>query len=242
MTQIVFDRLRDTGIASDAVLASSQLVVAPADHHMVSGNRFDPGERIGLLMEGVRHALAEGFEGLRFAGDASCVADVRAGTELLTRYEYDVSPAFDQPLTMLCLFDSARFSATEIGALEDAHDIRIDLQPPTGRLETVTSTVQPRRCRIIGEIDGCNLAQLVEVVNRLAAHDDDIHLDLSELRFIDAAATGWLCRYARNLPSGRRLLLSAVSATTNQMIRILGAHQTPNLVIDGVVDNVRRHA
>jgi len=76
--------------------------------------------------------------------------------------------------------------------------------------ETDTASVRIRPMgglRVVGEVDVAVHQKWSDMLTLLAGEGGDIHLDMSELTFIDGRATAELVELARTLPAGRTITL-----------------------------------
>ncbi|MEU9981836.1 STAS domain-containing protein [Streptomyces sp. NPDC050856] len=71
----------------------------------------------------------------------------------------------------------------------------------------VDRTAHPRGVRVSGEVYLDTRAEWDHALHRLALRDEDIHMDLTGLTFVDVAGATSLAHAARNLPAGRRIVV-----------------------------------
>ena len=71
----------------------------------------------------------------------------------------------------------------------------------------ITTLTSEHGLRLAGEVDFSNRHELETALDSWADHDTDLHLDLSELDFIDTGSTRLLVAAAARLSPGRRLFL-----------------------------------
>jgi len=72
--------------------------------------------------------------------------------------------------------------------------------------------------------DGTGLGQ--------AGPDDDLHVDLSLLEFVDVAGIRRIVKVADSAPEARRLVLHGLPPTIRRVMSIVGWADHPKLVID----------
>ncbi|MEU1391012.1 MULTISPECIES: STAS domain-containing protein [unclassified Nonomuraea] len=93
----------------------------------------------------------------------------------------------------------------------------------TGDPADVLPMVHPFGLRVRGEIDHHGRPALARALAwALRIGETDIHLDLSELTFIDAGGLRLIISTATDLPPPRRLVLQNASSTVRELMELLG--------------------
>lgn len=92
----------------------------------------------------------------------------------------------------------------------------------------VTPLSGQRGVRVTGEINVLTRAQWVSALDRVTATattgtagDGDVHLELSELSFVDAGGAAALAACAQRLGEGRRMVLHDPPPALNRILEIL---------------------
>ncbi|NUP67380.1 MAG: STAS domain-containing protein [Nonomuraea sp.] len=87
----------------------------------------------------------------------------------------------------------------------------------------VLPMVHPFGLRVRGEIDHAGRPALARALAwALRIGETDIHLDLSELTFIDAGGLRLILSTAADLPPPRRLILQHASPSVRELLALLG--------------------
>lgn len=87
----------------------------------------------------------------------------------------------------------------------------------------ITPVVDPCGLRISGEIDRDTRPWLARALAwAVAACKGDVHLNLGDLHFIDAAGLRLIANAAAELPAPRRLILDPVPPLARRLLSVLG--------------------
>ncbi|HVL91556.1 MAG TPA: MEDS domain-containing protein [Actinomycetota bacterium] len=236
----VMEMIRRCGTDTEAALADGSLALRPAaDVYVPGGGSFDPGRTVERLEDEVADARRAGYQGLRIAAEMSWAIEGSGGGDLAD-YEHRANDVFDRAaLTAICLYDRRRFPAggPSPGA---AHNLHVWPDAPSySRMLSVsiTHTPRPDGLKLEGEVDFATSIVLAEALTRVVdTAAGDVHIDLSGLRFIDIGAARLLARAARQLGSGRALVLDAPSRAVRRLLKVLDGRLTAGFVVteDGV--------
>lgn len=91
------------------------LLLTEKDAHLRSG-RFDPHEMIEFLRQSEQQALANGFPGLRIAGDMSWALGPEQGCDRIMEYESLLNQFYpNSHVVGICQYDRQRFTSEIIG-------------------------------------------------------------------------------------------------------------------------------
>lgn len=90
-----------------------------------------------------------------------------------------------------------------------------------------------RGLKLSGEIDVSNANLLADSLHNHLEESEDIHLDLSELKFIDAAGLRVLTQAARRLSKGRRLVLWSSPPIVKKLLEVLKVDESQGLRLAG---------
>lgn len=99
-------------------------------------------------------------------------------------------------------------------------------------LEIVAMKSRPG-LKLSGEVDISNATRLADSLQRQIRESEDIHLDVSDLRFIDASGVRVLTQAARRLSNGRRLVLWSTPAFLRKLLDILKLDESSGLRVAG---------
>ncbi|WP_018383234.1 STAS domain-containing protein [Wenjunlia vitaminophila] len=82
---------------------------------------------------------------------------------------------------------------------------------------------------MVGDVDAFTVPVLHSALRTLLHDGGDIHLELSELQFMDVAGLELVVSTARDLTDGRRLYLHALSPHLRKVMELVGWDRTPGL-------------
>jgi anti-anti-sigma factor len=95
----------------------------------------------------------------------------------------------------------------------------------------VVRASDPAGIRFAGEIDASNSSSVGISIAAASAHEKDIHIDVTQLMFIDISGIRAFVTAAEALPEGRRMLLHGMPQQLETVIRLVGWNRLPNLVV-----------
>jgi len=116
--------LRGAGVDAERALARGALLYRTPVEEYLGGGRFEPEGHFGRLGELAEGALADGFTGLRHAGEMNWALGPVPGSERLLEYEAglnDLLPGLN--LTGMCQYDRRRFPAEAVRDALRAHPV-----------------------------------------------------------------------------------------------------------------------
>jgi anti-anti-sigma factor len=90
-----------------------------------------------------------------------------------------------------------------------------------------------RGLKLSGEIDISNAILLADSLYSHLEESEDMHLDLTDLKFIDVAGLRVLTQAARRLPRGRRLVLWSAPTFLKRLLAILKVDESQGLRLAG---------
>ncbi|GAA3568701.1 hypothetical protein GCM10022419_056870 [Nonomuraea rosea] len=101
---------------------------------------------------------------------------------------------------------------------------------PTSDHVQIVPVVHPFGLRVSGDIDR-STRHLLEraLLWAVSVGDDDIHLDLTQLTFIDAAGLRLIASTAATLPQPRKVILAAAPPVVRDLLGLLGWQLSPGL-------------
>nr|WP_238341561.1 MEDS domain-containing protein [Actinopolymorpha rutila] len=230
----VLDFLRDSGVEADQLTASGQLRVVAPREAFLAYSPFDPDVMVEQLRRTVDNAFAAGYQGLRITGEPGVLRG-RPGSDKWPEYEHRAADVFaDRPVLSLCQYDRRVFTPAEIAEVESLHTHTVVPNPlyEDPRL-SIFPMFQPPGFRMVGELDIAQVAAWLNWISRTAAAtEDDLRLDLAELRFIDVAGARMLALLSERLEQrGRRLVLQALQPAQCIVFHLAGWDRLPNLVL-----------
>ncbi|MEX2420388.1 MAG: STAS domain-containing protein [Actinomycetota bacterium] len=99
----------------------------------------------------------------------------------------------------------------------------------------VVETDNPLGLRLVGEADLATEEQLVKAVAAVAGRrepNQDLHLDLSELSFIDCCSIRAICQVSSTFENGSKLVITP-SPAVRRIVSILDLEGEPYLQMEG---------
>jgi anti-anti-sigma factor len=219
------------GVPVGAALAAGQLTVTAAEPTYLPMGVFSPAAMIEKCAAEARTARQEGWAGLRLTGDMTWATRLGVDPHLLTRYEAQVNRVYAGGYAMgLCQYDRRQYHASQLRRIMAAHPGTAG----TGAghawtpLLRVVRTTDPPGLRLSGEVDSSNRHALAAVLSNLpqdlppaGVASRPIVIDVTDLRYADAAAAQMLLRTAHAAAGGLRL--SGCSAALARLLEIVGS-------------------
>jgi len=176
---------------------------------------------------------------LRITADMCWATRPIAAVEQLVVFESEVGRLFsDGRLTAICQYDRQSFDAVTLAFAAKAHSRAVAAtvyhEDPILR---VCRQHTPPGLRLAGEIDYTNLDPLNQALGEALRIDTSIHVNLAQLRFIDAAAAGAILQAALAMRAGGQMIvvcrravhkvLELVGLTDVAHIRVVMVHGEP---------------
>ncbi|WP_449064983.1 MEDS domain-containing protein [Planomonospora algeriensis] len=218
-----------------AALCSGQLSVRTAEDSYLAAGRFDADAMVTALKEETERSLRDGYTGLRVSGEMSWALRDVPGAGELEEYEREVAAVFATGLaTAVCHYDTRLFGPARTRALTRCHPALVGMNALYhDGLVRILPAYQAghRTLRVTGTIDQGNAHGLAAALQTAAGWDGDIHVDLSELEFIDVAGLRTLTRAAGRLDPARRLRLLHLAPMLRDIMHLVGWDREPRLVL-----------
>lgn len=224
------ERLIYVGDAADIGSPGDVDVREPADVYL-GGGRFDPDGVLDGFRGEIGEALAAGHRRIRVAADMTWAAE-GADPALLVTYEAGATRLHKEGTAAgMCLYDRRRFTDAHLDALCAAHPFTSDT---AGRMAPAAFTAcqdDDGTLRVLGEIDYFGAAHLVALVNDRPDLGEDVVIDVSGVRFMDASVLHALQAAATGLAAPRRLVLRSPSRVVSRLLDLLPPAGTRALVV-----------
>lgn len=206
----VTDQLVVQTPAAAAALRSAQVRVVPASDVYLHEGQFDPVRVHDTMVRCVEEARAGGYPGLRVVADMTWTPSSSAGMHQLPDYEAAVNElALDGTAFGACLYDQPSMCPDVMRAISQAHPATVRHLPAQPLLR-LRRTHRPYGLTLVGEADASNRravrSALDAVVNGLPDPRDPLVVDLTGLRFADAATGAALGALGRRVPGGVHLV------------------------------------
>jgi anti-anti-sigma regulatory factor len=199
-------RLVDRGVPAEAEVLPEQLELRPAQQWL-SGAGFQPVRVLDELAAAIDRARVDGYLGVRVAADMGWAAEPVLGVEHLVTFEKQVNQLFaDARVTAVCQYDRHQFDAVTLASTTAVHSCAVAAtvyhDDPVLRICRQHS---PGGIRVAGELDYTALGPLRDALTEAVRLSPHVHVNLRQLRFIDAASAGALVQTAATLPGGHTL-------------------------------------
>jgi anti-anti-sigma regulatory factor len=214
------------------IAAPGQIRVQPVGEEVTEGPGVDYAALIDQLRAEVVLARAEGYTGLRLAGDM--VWTLRGGgrhpgeLDALVGYEAALNEIYGDARTIgLCLYDERRFDRRSYLAVSAAHPGTIACLEDQPLLRFVRTH---RGVVLTGEVDASNQRSFTSMLARLTGIESTVTIDAAGLRFIDAAGAGAIVATAARR-HGRPTVVHC-SPRVSEALWLVGAGQVPGLTVD----------
>ena len=203
----------------DELLASGQLAVQPMSHVYLGDGGLDPVAQTEVFIAAAAAAVAEGYTGLRVAGELTGLVRDAAHWEDVRAYEIVVDSVIAaHRLTGMCGYAAETVPGDRLRPLAALHGIR----HVAGHPLTFVARVRDDVLVLAGEVDtGCadDLDKVLDGVGQVA--DGLVTVDLAGLDFVDVGATRSLVRFAMGLrASGRPVRFVGVGRGPRRVLEL----------------------
>ncbi len=231
--------LEARSVAALAAMERGQLTVSGSDRSWLADGAPSAGRMVDLLAGELDRAARQGYPVLRMTADMCWASRQVAAIDQLLAFESEVGRLFsDDRLTAICQYDRGSFDAVTLAFAAAAHTQLVAAtvyhEDPIVRICRQHS---PPGVRVAGELDFTRADPLTKALTEALRMDQDIQLNLSQLRYIDAACVSIVLQAAGSLPAGRRLtmlcqglvreMFSVVSTADLPSLRVQTAHGQP---------------
>jgi anti-anti-sigma regulatory factor len=165
---------------------------------------------VGFLAGELDRAVEQGYPGLRVTVDMCWATRPAAAVDQLTAFESAVAALFaDGRLTAICQYDRTSFDPVTLAFAADTHGkVVAAVAYHDDPLVRICRQHRPAGVRIAGELDYTRLDPLQQALSEALRLDQDIHVNLSRLRFIDVPCAAAIAKAALSLPHGRRMIVT----------------------------------
>jgi anti-anti-sigma regulatory factor len=212
-------------VGADPMLAAARdhrrLEVLDSRDVQLAGGRFDPAGLYRSYADAAAAAVNAGFTGLWVTVDMGWALD--ADPEVLTDFEARAYPLFtDATLTAACHYDTERFGSDRARSACAAHPVT----------HTGTRLSHRRHGSVLALAGETDLSNQRAWQTLLADVEDNTHLDLTRMRFIDAAGL----RAVAALTSARAGIDVTATPYVARLLRLVGAACTPDTAASSPTD------
>jgi anti-anti-sigma regulatory factor len=217
-------------VPADSSIHRGQLAVRSSDESWLADGALTAAKMIDLLSDQLDAAAREGYRGLRVTADMCWATRPLNAVDQLLVFESEVNKLFaDGRLTAICQYDRHSFDAVTLAFAAGAHSRAVAAtvyhEDPVLR---VCRQHSPPGIRLAGEIDFARAELLDHALAESLRLDHHVHVNLAQLRFIDAAAAATIVRAAHSLPPERRMTV-VCRGVVRRMLALVGAADAPSL-------------
>jgi anti-anti-sigma regulatory factor len=217
---------------ADHLTGTGQLRVIPRGVACLTRGRFDPDRMLTVIGQEISQATDQGYSAIRLTADMSWVLDQPGGYPLMLASEAGFEEAITPgtKIMAICQLDRTRCAPDQLSALDESHRIRVTANPEfdDGVLR-ITRSHAPLGLRLIGELDAARHHPFMTALTALSEVRADIHLDFTDVRFLDLGTLSLLVTYAMRTPPGHVLILDHLPPDVARLIQALGWHHFPGL-------------
>lgn len=202
--------LEARSVSALAAIDRGQLSVQGSDRSWLAGGQASARRMVDLLAGHLEMAAQEGYPILRVTADMCWASRPVAAIEQLLAFEAEVESLFaDGRLAAICQYDRDSFDAVTLAFAAAAHSQAVAAtvyhEDPILRICRQHS---PPGVRVAGEIDFTRSGPLVQAITESLRLDHDIHVNLTQLRYLDAACVSIILQAAASLPADRRMVVT----------------------------------
>jgi anti-anti-sigma regulatory factor len=224
--------LLSRNVPTAAAVDRGQLAMRSSAESWLAGGPVTADRMITVIADETRHAAAHGFPGVRVTADMCWATRAIVSVDQLIAFEKQAARLFaDGQLIVICQYDRDTFDPVTLAFAADAHPKTVAaLAYYDTPLLRICRQHRPPGIRLAGEIDYTHLQPLQQALAEALRLDDDIHVNLSKLRFIDVTAATVIAKTALTLPTGRHMIVTC-PAPVAAVLDMVGAAQAPQMRI-----------
>ncbi|WP_326557531.1 MEDS domain-containing protein [Micromonospora sp. NBC_01796] len=214
-----------------------QLVMVGSDQSWLVDLPLTGAKMVGILARELGRAGREGYADLRVTMDMCWATRPVAAVEELLAFESAAAGLFaDGRLTAICQYDRETFDPITLAFAADAHSKVVAAAAyHDDALLRICRQHRPPGIRIAGELDYSRLDPLRQALAEALRLDDDIHVNLTKLRFIDVTAATAIAQAALTLPRERRMIVTCEGQVAT-MFGLIGARDALQLRVEQAHD------
>jgi ABC-type transporter Mla MlaB component len=222
--------LESRDVPAREAIRRGQLAVSGSDRTWLATGRPSARRMLDLLTAQLDQALREGYPVLRMTADMCWANRPLASIDQLTTFESEVGALFaDGRLAAICQYDRDSFDAVTLAFATTTHSLAVAAtvyhEDPILRICRQHS---PPGIRVAGEIDFTRAEPLTQAIAESLRLDHHLHVNLSQLRYIDAACVSIILQAASSVPPPRRVVVTC-RGLVHEMFTLVGAGDAPAL-------------
>jgi anti-anti-sigma factor len=230
--RVLSDHLTERGLPVDDAVTAGRLVVSAAGESYLAEGAFAAERMLEILAAQINQSAREGYAGLRVSADMCWALRPVAGLEQLVAYEAQVADLLaGGGATAVCQYDRHSFDPVTLSSIASAHGrVVAAVTYHDDALLRICRQHVPAGIRVAGEIDFRHVDVLGRALGEAVRLDEHIHLNLAQLRFMDAAAAGVVVQAAVGLGADQRMTVTCQPLVA-KVFRAFGATGAPGLRI-----------
>ncbi len=198
----------------------------------LAGGPVTADRMITIIAGELDRAATLGFPGVRVTADMGWATRAVVAADELVAFESRVGRLFgDGKLTVVCQYARDSFDPVTLAFVADAHPKTVAaVAYHDTPLLRICRQHRPPGIRLAGEIDFTSLDPLQHALAEALRLDQDIHVNLTKLRFIDVTAATVIAKTALSLPADRHMIVTCPEAVA-AVFEAVGAVQASQLRI-----------
>jgi anti-anti-sigma regulatory factor len=205
-----------------------QLAIRDNDAGWLSAGQVSAANMIKMLSGELEAAHRDGFAGLRVTADMCWATRPVAAVDELLVFETRVAGLFaGGQLTAICQYDRQSFDQVTLAFAAKAHSravaAAVYYEDPLLR---ICRQHVPPGIRLAGEIDYRRVPELNQALAEALRLGGDIHVNLTHLTFMDAAAAASIGQAGLSLPPGRTMAVVCRRAV-HKVLDVVGVTEQP---------------
>jgi anti-anti-sigma factor len=195
-----------------AAAQRGQLRIAPASAFLL-GRKPVATDMVQILADEIERASRDGYDGVRVTADMCWATRPAAPAEQLTEFEEQLHDLFtDGRLCVICQYDRDRFDAVTLAFAASTHPKVVAAQVfHESVLLRICRQYSPPGIRVAGELDYRHRAELEQALAESGQLDRHMHVNLTQLDYIDAACAAVIMQTATRLPASHRMTINCQS-------------------------------
>jgi anti-anti-sigma regulatory factor len=224
--------LTERGLPMAEATDAGRMSVATSAESFLSGGAFGSTRMISTLSGHIEQARREGYQGLRITSDMCWALRPVAGVEELMAYESRMTQLLaDGRATAVCQYDRQCFDTVTLAGVAANHPLTVAaVTYHADALLRICRQYLPSGVRVAGEIDYRGIEPLGRALSEALALDRHVHVNLTQLTFIDGAAAGTILQTAGSMAPGQRMTVRC-RPQVGRVLRTLGADEVAGLYL-----------
>ena len=227
--------LIERGVPAADARPGGQLEIYNSAESWLADGEITADKMIKLLARHLARADREGYQGLRVTADMCWVTRPTGAADQLPIFESEVGKLFaDRRLTAICQYDREIFDAVTLTLAAGAHPLAVAAavyyEDPVLR---ICRQHAPPGIRLAGEIDFTHIEELTVALSETLRLDKNPQVNLSKLRFMDAACATAVAHAALSLPEPRVMTVPC-GGPVLRVLELTGATDIPSLRVSRI--------